>query len=319
MPKEDIVDQSENADILEDLLLPDDSVDNDDTAFDPKEMTALKDQLSEKDKQINGLLNTVKTDRRKRQEYKGQLDALTGTVNGILTQKEQADKILAEASSKDDRIVVDVTDDGDAFIPREKLDATVAPLQQQVDDLEAQLNETKKQQASARDSEQLIHSLVGEDERYGSVYNKYQSARKWVNDKVVDFQQDNNIRGQLSSGQALTHVFNDEMINEFKSLYPEMDLASVTTAEDSTWHFKQMLQTTADKFDTVHTPDERFRRVVNKPSTLGKSSNAKAGEIPLTERVSKMSATDIMKLTDAQVEALQNYMSDDEQKGGIDF
>lgn len=313
----DIVEDSEDGDILDDLLLPE--KDPEENTFDPKEMKALKEQVAEKDKQITGLLNTVKTDRRKRQEYKGQLDAVTETVNQILTQREQAERSLAEASSDDDRITVDITDDGDAFIPREKLDATVAPLQQQIEALEARINEDSQQQSASRNSDNLIQSLVGKDERYGAVFNKYRSARKWVNDKVVEFQQDNNIQGQYSSGDALSHVFNKDTEKEFSALFPGMSLASVTTAEDSTWHFEKMLEETAEAFDAVSAPDERFRRVVNKPSTLGKSSNAKAGEISLTERVGNMSPQDIMKLSDSQIEALSKVMSDDEQKGGIQF
>lgn len=304
-------------DVLEDLLLPEGEEEG--PEFDPKEMKELKTQLDEKDKQINGLLNTVKTDRKKRQEYKGQLDAVTQTVNAILTQREEAERALAEAGSENDRIEVDITDDGDAFIPREKLDDTVAPLQQRIDALEAQLNESAQQQATARDSENLIRSLVGEDERYTPVYSKYQAARKWVNDKVIEFQQDNNIRGQLTSGQALTHVFDNDLTQEFKTAFPELDLAAVTTAEDSTWHFKQMLESSAEAFEAVSQPDERFRRVVNKPSTLGKSSNARAGELSLSDRVGKLSSTDILNLSDDQVEALSKFMSNDEQKEGINF
>jgi len=303
-------------DLLEDLLLPEEG-EEDGITIDPKKIEKMEEELKAKEKQIAGLLNEVKTDRKKRQEYKGQLDAVTETINAMLTQREQQLAELEKAGS-DDRIEVDITDDGDAFIPRNKLDELVAPFQQRIDALEAQLNDTNQRQASAQDSEQLIRSLVGEDERYGPVYNKYQAARKWVNDKVIDFQRENNIRGQLKSGEALTHVFNESDAEAFEKEFG-MDLATVTTAEDSTWHFKKMLSETAEAFDAIKKPDDRFRQVVNKPSTLGKSSNAKAGELSLTDRVSNMSSLDIMGLTDAQAEALQKFIADDEQKGGIKF
>lgn len=308
-----------NSDLLEDLLLPEEG--EEEGILDPKELKKMQDELAAKDKQIAGLLNEVKTDRRKRQEYKGQLDAVTETVNAILTQREQAEQLLAEASSDGSgNIEVDITDDGDAFIPRDKLnEAVVAPLQQRIEELESMIQAQSQQASSARDAEQVISSIVGKDERYAPVYSKYQAARKWVNDKVIDFQQENNIQGQLSSGQALTHVFDDSLTEEFQNQFPEMDLAAVTTAEDSAWHFEQMLQKSADALSTPRQPDERFRQVVNKPSTLGKSSNAKAGELSLSDRVASLNATDIMDLSDSQVEALQKFMSDDEQKGGINF
>jgi hypothetical protein len=317
---DDFVDNSEDDDILDDLFLPDDDADSSNSGFDPKEIQKIKEQLAEKDRQITGLLNTVKTDRKKKQEYKGQLDAVTETVNQILSQREQAEKLLARTSSDvDDRIEVDITEDGDAFIPKSKLNDAVAPLQQQIEMLEERLKIATTQQEAARNSEKLIQSLVGEDERYNTVYNKYQSARKWVNDKVIDFQQENNIKRQLNSGEALTHVFDERAEQEFNKLFPGFDLASVTTAEDSTWHFKQMLKRGAESIDSLRVPDDRFRRVVNKPSTLGKSTNAKAGELSLSERVSGLSTQDIMSLSDAQIEALSKFMRDDEQKGGVQF
>ena len=250
---------------------------------------------------------------------KGQLDTVTETVNSILSQREKNDEALVKTSSADDKIVVDITEDGDAFIPKERLNDMVAPFQDRINLLEQQLKRTTEQSASNRESDQLIQSLVGEDDRYAPAYNKYQAARKWVNDKVIDFQQENNIQGQLTSGQALTHVFNDASENEFQKAFPGLDLASVTTAEDSTWHFKRMLKSTADALTPNHEPDQRFRQVMQKPSGLGKSANAKAGEISLTERVGKLSTTDIMDLTDSQIEALTKYMEQDEQKGGINF
>jgi hypothetical protein len=92
----------------------------------------------------------------------------------------------------------------------------------------------------------------------------------------------------------------------------------VTTAEDSQHHFRQMLSHTADKLAPSE-PDSRLTQVLNKPSGLGKSANAKAGEIPLSEKVSQLSATDIMNLTDAQIEALQKSLANEEQTDGIKF
>lgn len=313
----DIVDESEDDDILKDLFMESEP-ENEHTGFDPKEFTALKEALEEQKKINRGLLNTVKSDRRKRQEYKGRLDTLAETVDSILTRRNELEKQIG-GDSDDDLIQIDVTEDGDAFLPKSKLNEIIEPFQAKINELEERLQLSNQQYDSERESDELRNSLIGEDERYGAVYPKYKSARKWINDRVIEFQRENNIRGQLTSGQALTHVFDDQLASEFQSKFPGMDLAAVTTAEDSEWHFKNMLKTTANSLFANREPDARFRQVMSKPSGLGKSANAKGGELSLSERVSAMTATDIMSLSDAQIEALNKYMQNDEQKEGINF
>jgi hypothetical protein len=80
-----------------------------------------------------------------------------------------------------------------------------------------------------------------------------------------------------------------------------------------------MLKSTAERFGETKQPDGRFRKVMSKPSGLGKSANAKGGELSLAERVGSLSATDIMKLSDEQLEALTKFMEDDEQRDGIEW
>lgn len=323
---DDVVDKSDDDDILKDLFLEtNDDGDGDDTSLDPEEVKSLKDALSEKDKQINGLLQTVKSDRRKRQEMKGQLDQVTETINSILAQREDMKKQLDEGSrsgAKQDinGIPVEFNDDGDAFVPTEKLNEIISPYEEKIRDLEEALQFTNQSQTQAQESQQLMQQLVGEDDRFGPVHNKYQSARKWVNDRVIDFQMDNNINGAFTSGQAMTHVFNDDNLQqEFEKRFPGFDLSQVVTAEDSPWHFSQMLKSTADRLGETKQPDDRFRKVMNKPSGLGKSANAKGGELSLAERVASLSASDIMKLPDDKLEALQKFMADEEQRDGINW
>lgn len=311
------VEDSDDEDIMNDLFLPEDEQDDD--GFDPKELKEMKDALAEKDKQINGLLSTVKTDRRKRQDMKSQFESMKETVNTILTRREQAEDSLSNVRSDEDIIDVEITDDGDAFIPKNKLDDIVSPMQERINELEDRLQLTTQQTEAARKADELIRQMVGEDERFTPAYNKYQSARKWVNDKVVDFQQDNNIPGEISSGDVLSHVVDESMTNEFNQLFPGLDLGTVTTAEDSTWHFKQMLTKTAEATVPKASPDARFRTVMNKPSGLGKSTNAKAGETSLSDRVGSLSTVDIMGLSDEQVEALSKAIQSEEHKEGVTF
>lgn len=323
--KIDTVDQSDDDDILKDLFLDDDNDNDDDgsTPIDSEELKNLKETLADKDKQINGLLQTVKSDRRKRQEMKGQLDQVTTTINSLLAQKEQMTLEPNESSptATVDGIPVEFDEDGNAFIPQDKLNAIIEPHQHQLQETQEALLLSNQQQTQAAEAQRLIAQMVGQDERYPAIYSKFQNARKWVNDRVIEYQNDNNINNAFTSGEALSRVFrgNDQLFQEFNELYPEFNLAEVATAEDSEWHFESMLANTASRIPELKQPDERFRKVMNKPSGLGKSTNAKGGELTLAEKVASLSATDLMNLPEKQLEALQKYLADEEQRDGIKY
>jgi hypothetical protein len=170
-------------------------------------------------------------------------------------------------------------------------------------------------------AQKTIETIVGENEGYGGAYNKYRSARQWVEDKVVDFQRMNNIQGTLSSGQALDHVFNDDLTQEFDSTFDGIDLVDVITAEDSTSHFRRMLSNMSKDMTPKpdNQPDSRFQKVLQKPSGLGKSANAKGGELPLSERAGNMSPSDILSLSDSQIEALEKALLKEEETDGVQF
>jgi hypothetical protein len=308
-------------DILDDILMEDDPVDE--PKFDSKEMDKLKEQLADIEKEKQGLLKGVKDERRKRQELKGRLDQVTESVNDILATREQLatqelEKKVTEANVNG--IPVEFTEDGDAFLPMEKVDAITSPYEQKIMELEQKIEYLSAAGDQRARAQKTIETIVGENEGYGDAYNKYRSARQWVEDKVIDFQRMNNIQGTLSSGQALDHVFDDDLTQEFGSTFDGIDLVDVITAEDSTSHFRRMLSNMSERDMTPkpdNQPDSRFQKVLQKPSGLGKSANAKGGEVPLSERAGNMSATDIMGLSDSQIEALEKALLKEEETDGI--
>jgi hypothetical protein len=307
-------------DLLEDLLLP---KKDPEPGLDPQEISDLKAQLAESQTAQKGLLKNVQEERRKRQEIKGRLDQVTTTVNSILEQRES----LA-AQSKSEKvedtlkgISVEFTEDGDAFIPEEKLSAFTSRHEEKIAALEEELAATKGVQASSMEYQQAVDAMVGEKPEYAPAHRQYQTARKWLSDKIVDWSINNNVNRPLNSGEALTHVLNDEVAKEFKAQFPELDMVTITTAEDSPWHFKDMLAKTAEALNSIETKptNSRFRQVINKPSSLGQSANAKGGELSLAEKLASLSATDIMNLSDDQLNAVTDYLKEDEEKDGINW
>jgi hypothetical protein len=306
---------------FDDLLM--DEPDDGDSQFDAKEVQTLKEQLATIEKEKQGLLKGVQDERRKRQEMKGRLDQVTTTVNSILEQRE---KLETQTQSQKDEDTIEgiglvMNDDGEYVLPKKALDDVVSPYQQKIEELEQELAMTKTDVQSNREYDNAVAAMVGEKPEYDPAFRQYKTARKWVSDQIANWSYNNGVQRALNSGEALSYAIDEEMVSEFNERFPGMDITTVVTAEDSPWHFKTMLQKTAESLDSIEPApkDSRFRKVMQKPSSLGKSANARGGEESLTEKVGGLSASDIMNLDDRQIEALSRFMREDEEKGGIDW
>jgi hypothetical protein len=308
-------------DLLEDLLLPDPEPKDPELDFDPEDIKELKAQVGASEKEKQGLLKAVKEERSKRQEMSGRLDQITNTLNSMLDQREQ---LIAQSQAQKDEatlkgIPVEYDDDGDGYINADnRLKEMISPHEEKIAALEAELEQTRAAVSAQNEYNETVNALVGEDEAYEPAHRQYKTARKWISDRVADWSVQNGWRGPMNSAEALTHVVDEDFENEFTERFPGMDAFTVTVAEDSPKHFRRMLaQTAKAQSDVAPAPkDSRFQRVINKPSSLGKSANAK-GEAPsLSERMGNLSATDLLGFGDAEIEALTNHLRSEE---GIDW
>jgi hypothetical protein len=298
--------------LLEDIDETDDDDDKLDIEEEPEEIKTLKEQIAALEKKNMGLLNETKSQRRKRQQTEERLDKLTDTVENILSQKKEVDTsgVKPKGSTK---VVLDYDDDGNPVLEVDKLPLGDGELKERIANLEALLQASVQQQQNTEDSNRVIQAIVGEDERYGSAYNKYQNARKWVEDKVVEFQEENNIQGFMSSGQALDHVFGEDLEDEFKKTFPAMDLERVVTAEDSQRHFRNTLAHIAGASESQSADDveagNRFKKVLAKPSNLGGAANQKGADLTVVERLSNLTSEDIIGLNDADVARIERALA----------
>jgi len=294
----------------------------------PDETTVddLKTQLEEMKSERHGLLQAAKSERHKRQDMKSNLSNLQTTVNNILQQRQAAKKDDPE----DIGVPVEFSEDGnEAFISGNKITDLLNPLHNEIAQLKKALNVNSVAAEGQRQAQETIDTLVGSDERYGTVFNKYKTARKWVNDHVLDFQRDNDLTGVMTSGQALDNVLTKDIENDFKEKFPEFSMVDVVTAGDSQRHFTSMLSKTADTFDalfnkdnnqnTNKTGDDKFKKIINKPAGLSDNTNAKANELSITEKVGNLATSDIMDLTDAQAKQLEQALLNEEKSEGVTF
>ena len=321
----------DDGDLLDSLLKDELNLDDSDPDKLPtgEDIKALQEQIDTLSKEKHGLLQSAKSERRKRQQTQGQLTQLTDTVTGILTKRDTATDILEQQKPVDPiapkGIPVTITDDGDAFVDPSNIQKMIEPYQSKIDELEQNLQLTKQTATADQEAERVKNAIIGEDERFFTVNSKYQAARKWVLDQVVDFSRQNGINHELTSGQALDFVFNKELQSEFGEKFEDMTLVDVVTAEDSQHHFRQMLTNATESEPTTVDPkldpkiDSRFQKVLDKPSGLGNQANAKAGVLSISEKMASLTTEEILGLTDAQAAAFEKALLEEEKSDGIKF
>jgi hypothetical protein len=264
----------------------------------------------------------MKTERAKRQEIQSQLDQLKGTITTILEQKRQSAKEGAEVAKKFAGIPISETEDGDLYLPEEQLQKMVQPYEEKIRNLEMVLQRSAAAKNSEGKAQKVISAIVGEDESHGPAYQKYQAARQWADSKVVEFQRENGIGGQMTPGQALDYVFSPELEKEFADAFPNVPLEEVVQAEESQRSFRKMLKSLAKTAAPLRETTERgdkFQKLLRKPSGLGSTANAKAGHVNVTEKVADFTPDDIFNLSDAHLEALHKALRDEEKTEGLYF
>ena len=290
----------------------------------------LQDKIDQIEKERRGLYNDLKSERRMRQEFQSQtekLQSLETAVQQILQQRQAATK---NDEPNDMAIPFEFNDEGEAFISKDKLAAITNPLQEKIDFLQQQLQNTASMTAQEQAAQKFVNSVLSEDERYAEVFPTYQRARSWVEDAVVDFQKQNNIKGVITSGQALRYVFDKDTTADFNKQFPGVDLELIVTAEDDDYFFKRNLGKLADSLLEIEEEEEpvtldkkkegeRFKKVMQKPSGLGASANKQGAAKNILETAESLSSLDALDLTDAQVEALERQLLREEKTGGIKF
>ena len=313
---------SNEKDILGELLSSEPAAGEEtgDTAPTAEAMKELENRLAALEKEKHGLLQDVKSERRKRQDVAGRFNKLTDTVNNMLDSRQQLAADPNVQTGKVSGIPVEFDDDGEGVVNPDSIKELLTPYEQRIQELENMIQQSNSTHSAQREAENVKRSIIGENELFSDASRKYDVARKWVVDQVTNFANENQIGRALTSGEALDYVFDQNLENQFKEQYPGMRLEDIVTAEDSQRHFRNALSHIAEATSPdTNKVDGRFQKVLNKPSTHGNQQNAKAGELTISEKVGSMDTTDILSLSDAQIEALMEGLGREERTDGIRF
>lgn len=289
------------------------------------DVNALKTQVEELQKEKLGLLSATKEERRKRQDRDLRIGKMEGAINGILSQRQQqgAESVTNSEAAEARRQGLSVTydEDGNGWIDDAQLNNLLTPYQQKIMDLERRLEFSDNRHTAVDEAERVRQAIISEDEQYAPAANRLRAARKWVEDAVLDHAKATGRRNPMSSGEALSQVFDKDLRAEFSNEFDGMDLIDIVTAEDSEDHYRRTLDRIAETLapeESIPTPkekmDSRFQRVLNKPSNLGTNANAKAGQLSIYEKVGNLKSQDIMDLSDAQIDALMSAASKEDSE-----
>ena len=290
-----------------------------DAEIDTKIDEKVAQTLTAKEK---GFYQDMKTERQKRQEIQSQLDQLKGTIAAVMQQRTAAAGTSAPDGKKFKGIPVSETEDGELYIPEEQVQRLFQPFEDRHRNLEMVLQQTNRAKNSQDKAEEVKRAIVGEDESFGPAYQKYQAARTWANNKVVEFQKENGMGGPMTPGQALDYVFDEGLEKEFAAKFPSVPLEEIVMAEESQRNFKKMLKSlskSSDSTDLLTDNGDKLKKLLRKPSGLGSTPNARAGHVSTAEKMSDFSAQDILDLSDAQIEAIHKALRDEEKLEGLSW
>jgi hypothetical protein len=287
-------------------------------------LAVLQAKLEDAEKQRRGMYNDLKTERRTRQELSGQINSLTQTVQQILQQRQAAVKT---PEPEKQAITFEFNEDGEAYIQKDQLKSLTLPLEQEILNLRAQIQATTGHLDAEAATNAAIQKIVGEDDAFSEALPVYQKARTWANNAVIEWSNLNNINQELTSAQALNYVFDEDMVEEFGSKFPGVDLEHVVTAQDGEYHFRRTLTNIAKALTKEDVKDElpvkkgseKFKKLLAKPTGLGTSTNKGVASKSILDVSESLSGLDALELSDAQVRALERALLKEEQVGGIKF
>lgn len=287
----------------------------------------LEQEKNDLERKHRGVFKELKNERRNRQEMGEQYNNLSATVQQIIQQRQAAQTVEPDKTFKG--IPLEFNEDGDAYIPEDKLQGVTKPLVEKIESLQKSMATTKGQLEEQAAAQAAINNILSEDERYPDVWPVYQKARAWANDAVIDWQQENEVQGIVKSNDALNYVFDSKLQAEFNEQFPGLSLEQVVTAEDGDYFLKRTLANIADAVFSeeeeaapvkkVSSASSKFKKVLNKPNGLGASANKAGSQKSIIDTAESLSSLDALELSDDQANSLLRALEREEKVSGITF
>ena len=133
----------------------------------------------------------------------------------------------------------------------------------------------------------------------------------------------------MTGEQAMDYVFTPELESEFQELFPKASLEHIVG--NSKRSFRKALLSLAEEPTSENEDDtdelkarnkeknDRFQKVLRKPSGLADSRNSKGGTLSVSDRIGELSAEELINMSDKEAQALEQALLAEEKSDGIKF
>ena len=120
-------------------------------------------------------------------------------------------------------------------------------------------------------------------------------------------------------------LFKDQLfdLDTYNEKFQDVDLVLALRAMDTEYDLTQALDHVVAKVTDTSSNrkpdgvDPRFKKVLAKPSGLGKQANAKGAELEASEKLSSLSSLDFLDLSDADIEKITQALLREEKQSGV--
>lgn len=306
---------------------------NDDSGKDDsdnKEMS-LEEKLALIEKENKGLRKDIVKIRGDRREARDRFNRLHGMIEQIQKEKagSQSDEKAGDKKSddplKDLKLAVEYDDDGNPYVPADALAEIIKGHDQKLEETKRAYLQDKAAQEQMQTVQNTIQKIVSMDDQYPNAYRSVERALADMNQRVMEIQQEREMTGALTPGQALDLLEQEGALGEWQKQYPGMDPDIVANAFQSERQLKKALDVVA-KFSTNNNNDDKIDdtnkakkslsdaaiqdKLSKKPSTHGKGATDARDSI--VDKVGSSRSEDILNLSDKDVERLMEKMRQEE-------
>lgn len=284
-------------------------------------------KLTELEKANKGLLKELLSERKGRQTVEGKLSQIGTTLSELLKQREEkkATEVVKEKQTPElTKIALDLDENGNAFIKPELIaqivdsntpKGEIAELNKKIEGLSKAVEEEKERRKaeaikaeSTNAFEKTIKSILGEAETYEPAYGSLQKAYNWLNDAIVDYQQENEVGELKSSGHAIDLIEESGIGEKFSKAFPDIDYANIVRMYDSKTDLRRALKALTPKAEAKKEGiDKLVKKASQKPSGLGSMKNQKSSTSTLDE-IAALSTDDIMGLPDSDIDKIKRLL-----------
>lgn len=277
----------------------------------------LTSKLEELERANKGLRDAIVNIRTEKQTLAAKLEQLSSMLMSAKEQRQQQLGGDGETQQKmPDKIKVEVTDDGDLYIPPEVLDQY---LKQKVQPLEQTVNSATQNVTQIQRTQQiqsLVNSVVERDPSYKEAYQTMLEAYKEMQDraKMMALEKGLNPDYVLSNIDAIAAMtYGTEFEKKLNAMGVDVDdiVALDKTADPMVLptRLERVLKRIAkrrNKGKEGNTDVENLDKLANKPTNLtGKrSSPPPSGEVTLDNIANTLSALDLLRMPDEKFNKL---------------